>query len=243
MRHLLKPYTRCLSFTLRRRYWVLGGILLCLLLSFLPIRFGLVEVDMFHGDEYPMIFVYVTMPVGTRLETTDDVMREFEAVTLAMAKSEIKAVIARTGIRLVDNERAERNSYVGMLHIEVAEAKDRERTLDEIIAELRQRYSRITGPERIEFQTREEGPPTGTDVEVIVKGKYFDELEEITDELKAALAKIPGVTDIDDNYALGQEEIKLHIDEDKANEYGLTLQQIAFTARNAFEGAKGNCIP
>ena len=238
MRHLLKPYTRCLSFTLRRRYWILGGILLCLLLSFLPIRFGLVEVDMFHGDEYPMIFAYVTMPVSTRLETTDDVMREFEAVTLAMTKSEIKAVIARTGIRLVDNERAERNSYVGMLHIEVAEAKDRERTLDEIIAELRQRYSRITGPERIEFQTREEGPPTGTDVEVIVKGKYFDELEAITDQLKAELAKMPGVIDIKDNYALGQEEIKLHIDEDKANEYGLTLQQIAFTARNAFEGAK-----
>ncbi len=238
MRHLLKPYTRFLSFTLRHRYWILGGILLCLLLSFLPIRFGLVEVDMFHGDEYPMIFVYVTMPVGTRLETTDDVMREFEAVTLAMAKSEIKAVIARTGIRLVDNERAERNSYVGMLHIEVAEAKDRERTLDEIIAELRQRYSHITGPERIEFQTREEGPPTGTDVEVIVKGKYFDELEAITDQLKAELAKMLGVIDIKDNYALGQEEIKLHIDEDKANEYGLTLQQIAFTARNAFEGAK-----
>ena len=238
MRHLLKPYTRFLSFTLRRRYWILGGILLCLLLSFLPIRFGLVEVDMFHGDEYPMIFVYVTMPVGTRLETTDDVMREFEAVTLAMAKSEIKAVIARTGIRLVDNERSESNSYVGMLHIEVAEAKDRERTLDEIITELRQRYSHITGPERIEFQTREEGPPTGTDVEVIVKGKYFDELEAITDQLKAELAKMPGVIDIKDNYALGQEEIKLHIDEDKANEYGLTLQQIAFTVRNAFEGAK-----
>ena len=116
--------------------------------------------------------------------------------------------------------------------------KDRERTLDEIIAELRQKYSHITGPERVGFQTREEGPPAGKDVEVIVKGKYFDELEAITDELKSQLAQTPGVTDINDNYALGQEEIKLHIDEDKANEYGLTLQQIAFTARNAFEGAK-----
>ena len=238
MRHLLKPYTKCLSFALRRRYWVLGGILLCLILSFLPIRFGLVEVDMFHGDEYPMIFVHVTMPVGTSLETTDDVIREFEAVTLAMPKSEVKAVITRTGWHEVENNFNERNGNLGMLHIEVAEAKDRDRTLDEIIAELRQKFSHITGPDRIGFQTREEGPPAGKDVEVIVKGKYFDELEAITDELKSQLAKIPGVTDINDNYALGQEEIELHIDEDKASEYGLTLQQIAFTARNAFEGAK-----
>ena len=238
MRYLLKPYTRLLKFAIRRRYWVLGGVVLCLFLSFLPIRFGLVEVDMFQGDEYPMIFVHVTMPVGTRLETTDDVIRELEAITLAMPKSEIKAVITRTGYHEIDNNFNERNGNLGMLHIEVAEAKDRERTLNEIIAELRQKFSRITGPEQIGFQTREEGPPAGKDVEVIVKGKYFDELEAITDELKAELAKTLGVTDINDNYALGQEEIKIHIDEDKANEYGLTLQQIAFTARNAFEGTK-----
>ena len=238
MRHLLKPYTRFLTFALRRRYWVLGGVVLCLLLSFLPIRFGLVEVDMFHADEYPLIIVHVTMPVGTRLETTDDVMREFEEVAFAMSKSEIKAVITRTGWHEVENNFNERNGNLGMLHIELAEAKDRERTLDEITADLRQKFSRITGPNRIGFQTRDEGPPAGKDVEVIVKGKYFHQLEAITDELKAALAKIPGVTDIHDNYALGQEEIELHINEDKASEYGLTLQQIAFTARNAFEGAK-----
>ena len=238
MRHLLKPYTRFLKFALRHRYWVLGGIIICLLLSFLPIRFGFVEVDMFQGDEYPMIFVHVTMPVGTRLETTDDVIRQFEAVALAMPKSEIKAVIARAGLHEIDNSFNERNGNLGMLHVEVAEAKNRERTLDEIIAALRQKFNRITGPERIGFQTREEGPPAGKDVEVIVKGKYFDELETITNELTTELAKTPGVTDISDNYALGQEEIKLHIDEDKASEYGLTLQQIAFTARNAFEGTK-----
>jgi multidrug efflux pump subunit AcrB len=155
-----------------------------------------------------------------------------------MPKSEIKAVIARTGFHEIDNDFNERNGNLGMLHIEAAEAKDRERTLDAIIAELRQKFSRITGPEQIGFQTREEGPPAGADVEVIVKGKYFGELEAITDELKTELAKTPGVTDINDNFALGQEEIKIHIDEDKANEYGLTLQQIAFTARNAFEGTK-----
>ena len=236
MRHLLKPYTKLLGFVLRRRYWVLGGVGACLFLSFVPIPLGLVEVDMFHGDEYPIVFAYVTMPVGTRLETTDEVIRKFEAVALALPKSEIKAVIARTGWHTIENNFSERNGNLGTLQIEFVEARHRERTLDEITAELRGKFSRITGPEKIEFQTREEGPPAGADVEIIVKGKYFDELDAITNELKTELAKIPGVTDINDNYALGQEEIKLYIDEDKANEYGLTIRQIAFTARNAFEG-------
>ena len=238
MRYLLKPYTKLLKFALRRRYWVLGGVVACLFLSVVPIPIGLVEVDMFRGDEYPMVFVYVTMPVGTRLETTDDVIRKFETVALSLPKSEIKAVIARTGWHAVENNFSERNGNLGMLHVECVEARHRERTLDEIIAELRGEFSRITGPEQIEFQTREEGPPAGADVEMIVKGKHFDELDAIAKELKTELAKILGVSDINDNYALGQEEIKLHIDEDRANEYGLTIRQIAFTARNAFEGTK-----
>ena len=238
MRYLLKPYTKLLKFALRRRYWVLGGVVACLFLSFVPIPLGLVEVDMFRGDEYPMVFVYVTMPVGTRLKTTDEVIRQFEAVALALPKSEIKAVIARTGMHAIENNFSERNGNLGMLHVEFVEARHRERALDEIIAEFRQKFSHITGPDQIEFQTREEGPPTGADIEIIVKGKYFDELDAITNELKTKLAKIPGVTDINDNYALGQEEIKLRIDKDKANEYGLTIRQIAFTVRNAFEGTK-----
>ena len=236
MRYLLKPYTKLLKFALRRRYWVLVSIVGCLVLSFVPIPLGLVEVDMFHGDEYPIVFVYVTMPVGTRLETTDDVIRKFEAVALALPRSEIKAVIARSGMHAIENDFSERNGNLGTLHVQFVEAKHRDRSLDEIIAELRGEFSRITGPEQIEFQTREEGPPAGGDVEMIVKGKHFDKLDAIATKLKTELAKIPGVTDINDNYALGQEEIKLYIDEDRANEYGLTVQEIAFTARNAFEG-------
>ena len=74
MRYLLKPYTKLLKFALRRRYWALVGIVGCLLLSFVPIPLGLVEVDMFSADEFPMVFVFVTMPTGTRLETTDEVI-------------------------------------------------------------------------------------------------------------------------------------------------------------------------
>ncbi|MYE90501.1 efflux RND transporter permease subunit, partial [Candidatus Poribacteria bacterium] len=238
MRYLLKPYTRLLKFTLRRRYWVMAGIFVCLFLSFLPLHFGLVEVDMFQGAEFPLFYVHVTMPVGTRMETTDAVIRKFEELLLAMPKSKVKEVITKTGVQDLQSSFSQRNSHLGMIHVEVPEAQNREETLSEIIAEVRQKVSRITGPERIDFETREEGPPAGTDVEVIIKGKYFHELAAIAEELKARLAQTPGVIDIKDNYALGKEEIKLHIDEDKANEYGLTLQQIAFTARNAFEGTK-----
>ena len=237
MQRLLKPYTRFLTFALRRRYWVLAGVVICLALSVLPIRFGLVDVDMFRGDEFPMFFVNVTMPIGTRLERTDAVMRQFEKAALAFSTSEVTAVITKTGIIWRDIGLT-RDSHIGSLQIEVVKAKHRDRSIDEIIAELRRKSRHITGPEQVEFQKVESGPVTGADVEVMVKGRYFSELETIAHEIKGELAKIAGVTDINDNFSPGKEEIQLYIDENKANEYGLTIQGIAFAVRHAFEGAK-----
>ena len=192
---------------------------------------------MFGGDEYPILSVYVRMPVGTRLETTDAVMRQFEEIALALPKSEVNAVIRKTGGTWTHTG-STLDSHLGTLQIELVEARYRNRSIDEIIAALRHKFSRITGPERIEFQKKEEGPPTGADVEVMVTGKYFSKLLAISDEIKGELAAIPGVTDINDNYSLGKEELQLYIDETKASEYGLTIQGIAFAVRNAFEGAK-----
>jgi multidrug efflux pump subunit AcrB len=158
---------------------------------------------MFHGDEIPLFSVNVTMPTGTRLETTDAVMRQFEEIALALPKSEVKAVITKTGG--IWTETASRlDSHLGSLQVELVRAKYRDQTIDEIVAEFRQKVNRITGPEQIEFQKMESGPPTGADVEVMVTGKHFSELEAISGELKGELSKISGVTDINDNYSLGR---------------------------------------
>jgi multidrug efflux pump subunit AcrB len=164
-------------------------------------------------------------------------MREFEKVVLVLPASEVKSILTRTG--LIAGETGNTlDSHIGSLQIELVEAKYRSRSMDDIIADVRRKCGHITGTDQVEFKEVESGPPTGADVEAMVKGKYFNELESIVDEIKGELARIPGVTDIKDNFSLGKEELRLHIDEDKADEYGLTIQQIAFAVRNAFDGAK-----
>ena len=106
-----------------------------------------------------MIFVHVTMPVGTRLETTDDVIRELEAITLAMTKSEIKAVIARTGFHEIDNNFNERNGNLGMLHIEVAKPRIVSGRLMKLSRNSARNLVVLRGPSRLDFRQGKRVPP------------------------------------------------------------------------------------
>ncbi|RKY65832.1 MAG: hypothetical protein DRP97_08655 [Candidatus Latescibacterota bacterium] len=122
--------------------------------------------------------------------------------------------------------------------MDLVEPKYRKRTSDEIIAELREKVQPISGISKLAFSKIATGPPTGKPVEVKVKGKYLDELQEVAELVKAQLRKMGGVTDVNDDFEPGKKEIRIHVDEDKAALLGLDVFQIAGTVRTAFEGTK-----
>ena len=129
------------------------------------------------------------------------------------------------------------NSNVGQLLIDLTEAKDRDRSVFEVLADLRTRCQSIAGFERIEFANISGGPPTGKAVEVKVKGKHFDQLEAISSELQAVLAQVPGVYDIGDDFSPGKEELRVRLNEDRARLHGLDVMQVASIVRTAYHGA------
>ncbi|MCK5119584.1 MAG: efflux RND transporter permease subunit, partial [Candidatus Latescibacteria bacterium] len=170
---LRKWYTRNLLRVLRRRYWVLAGVLVLALAStgLVP----LVGVDMFVDEEISQFSVRVWMPVGTRLAETDRVISKIEKLALALPKKEVASVVANVGILQLDDDTVV-NTHVGELMVDLVEPEHRERTSDEIIAELRGKIKSISGISKLELSKVSHGPPTGKAVEVKVKGKYLDEL-------------------------------------------------------------------
>ena len=56
------------------------------------------------------------------------------------------------------------------------------------------------------------------------------------------LSSTDGVFDVQDDYQLGKEELKLQIKTDKAQEYGLSVAHIAQSIRRSFDGFKATVI-
>ncbi|UCE17954.1 MAG: efflux RND transporter permease subunit [Gemmatimonadota bacterium] len=226
-------YSRLLTKMLRRRYWAVGGIVLVFLLSVGLIPF--VGVEMFAGEEIPHFFIWITAPEGTSLEAMDKLVLQVENQARALPPSEVKNVISNTGLMQTETDWHFRPS-VGQLIIVLEDEKKRDRSLDEIIADLRERTGNISGLTSIEFWKINTGPPVGKPVEVKVKGKYLDELVEVSEIVKEELRRMEGVYDIRDDFVEGKKELHIEVDEHKAALYNLSTSQIAVAVRYAFEG-------
>ncbi|MFC2076675.1 efflux RND transporter permease subunit [candidate division KSB1 bacterium] len=233
MGHLRRRYRRTLSWIIRRRYWAFGVISLCVLTS--PLLIFWLGVSMFAEEEISQFTILVRAPAGTDLEAMDKIILKVESAAMDLPSDELESVVANTGIYQDETDWLFQ-SDVGQVIVDLVEERDRERKTADIIAELRGKLELIAGIQDLRFYQPSGGPPTGTPVEVRIQGKYFDEMEQVAELVKAELRTMPGVFDIRDDFELGKKELRIDVDIDRAAMFGLSVAQIALAVRQAFEG-------
>lgn len=228
-----KIYTRMLIWTLRKRYAVVPVVLVLAILmgALIP----LVGVELYRGDEWSQFWVWVTMPVGTRLEETDQIIKRVEKIASELPHEELHTVIGNSGILQMEIDWI-LGDHVGQVIVDLVEKEFRSRSMDEIMAEVREKVGDIEGILTVQVQKMSGGPPVGKPVEVKVKGKYLDELAEVRDLVKQELASMPGVFDVADDFYTGKQEIQIVIDEARASQHGLSVAMIASEVRTAVHG-------
>lgn len=230
---LRAKYERVLRTFLRIRYLVIAGavVLLVLALGMVP----LVGVEMFGSEDLDYFSVLVKLPEGTSLEETDRVLGKIEAEALKLPEHELRFVESHAGLYQGHEEWTIRKN-VGQVVVNLVERKDRDRSVDELIAELRDRVAPISGLSSLDFEKPSGGPPAGAPVSIRVTGKYMDELKAAVADLKAVLARTEGVYAIRDDFPQGKQEIRIQVDEERAALSGLSPQEIAVELRTAISG-------
>ncbi len=100
---------------------------------------------------------------------------------------------------------------------------------------IRKRLRYIAGAE-IVVAEQNEGPPTGAPINIEISGDSFSLLGELATKLRAFLAKIPHVEDIQDDFVAGLPSVRVRIDKQKAALFGLTTNAIGSALKTAYNG-------
>jgi len=232
-----KRYVRILKRIIRWRYAVVAGVLRLGLMLCVG-AFVLLDKEFFPGEDFPQFYIKLEMPTTYGIKETTAVVTKVEAVAMSLPARERVAVISNIGLLTPtsNTEGAVMRSNVGEVLVELVPSNQRQRDVDEVIDEIRQKIVGISGIEKFTFEKLQGGPPQGKDVEVKIKGKRFTELKEIAELLKSELGQMDGVYEIQDDFRIGKAELRIRVKEEKAHQYGLNIFQIAYNVRNALEG-------
>ncbi|MBN2565426.1 MAG: efflux RND transporter permease subunit, partial [Candidatus Eisenbacteria bacterium] len=232
---LTRRYERALRRTLRHRYLALLSVFVMAIIA-VGLVFTL-DITIFEEEDLGQIEVRAQLPVGTRLELTDDVARQLEEIVFALPEDEFEAVVTRVGF-MIANYRGQLASNNLQINIDLVDDSERDRSDTEIMDDLRKRMSEIPGLSSLWLSRPQQGPPSGRPVEVRVKGDDPRMLSTIADRLKASLAEYPGVVEVDDDLTPGKSEMRVSVIQDQAALYGLTVADIASAVRVGFEGVE-----
>ncbi|MDJ0869814.1 MAG: efflux RND transporter permease subunit [Myxococcota bacterium] len=196
-------------------------------------------VELFPSD-FNQLFVSVKTPMDFGIEQTGVVMEEIERGVVDLG-DEVSSFTTYVGMGMTaDMDPVEGVSY-GMIYAEFpnsrANVADPHRVLEAVRESVGARTAAL-GPDvdnLIIFPPRN-GPPVGKPVEARINGPSYEAAKRVAEELKAELASIPGVYNIEDNLPLGPKELRVRLDEHRASIHGLSFEDVGMALRAANDG-------
>ncbi len=226
----------------KRQKWVsyfilrpyLGGIIMLLLIvAMIAIPSGLETGFLPEMDEGAIVLDY-TSPPGTSLEETDRILREVEKIIVK--HPDVAAYSRRTGTQM-GFFITEPNTGDYLIQLK----KDRDKTTEDVISDLRQSIASTQPALRIEFG-QVIGDMLGDlmssvePIEVKVFGDDQQKLQQLSRQIADVVRESKGTADVFDGIVIAGPAVSIVPNYSKLAQYGLTPTNLQYQAQTAQEG-------
>jgi HAE1 family hydrophobic/amphiphilic exporter-1 len=231
---LSRSYLSLLDVCLLHRGAVLGVLLIAgagAAYSFFQL--GAELIPEVHQGEFT---VDLRLPVGTRLERTDEVVAPWERRILAeKGLLGLASVTTTIGVEKDSIKAGEEGEHTAKILVRLerganprhAEERVKARLRDVLSGEPELQSAKLQSPVLFSFKTP---------IEVEVKGYNLTDLRRITDDVETALRSIPSLKDVKSNMGTGYPEAHLRFDRDLLSRYGLTVSTVGNAIRRMVQG-------
>ncbi len=209
------------------------GIMAALIISIILILPKLETGFLPEMDEGSIVLDYTTPP-GTSLEETDKILREAEKIIVSVP--EVEAYSRRTGTEM-GFFITEPNSGDYLIQLK----KNRDKTTNEVIEELRQKIESTQPALRIDFG-QVIGDMLGDlmasiqPVEIKIFGNDQKKLQELSRQTSEIIADIPGIADPFDGIVIAGPSISILPNYSKLAQYGITPADLQYQLQTSLEG-------
>lgn len=218
-------YKRVLVASLKQRWIVMLGFVLVAVAS--GVLFSVLKSELAPTEDRGMIMGIFSGPEGATLDYMDTYARQLEAIYEATPAVERYFVVS--GNPTV----SQGTSFIGLY-----DWKERRQKSQEIAKELAPKLAAIPGVRAFPVlppslgQSARERPINF----VIMTSAPYEELEQVTNEFLAELAKNPGLTTVDTDLKLNKPELAVRVNRERAADAGVQVDVLGRTLETMLGG-------
>jgi len=218
-------YTKYVPFlkkAIKNRYTTLATFIGIFILTIGLFTGGIVKFVFFPTIPSDFMFANVELEQGSSLIQRDKAIR-----TLMQSLDDMDVQLQReTGEGAVKHSIAfSQGALGGQVFVELSKGEDRSITDIELYDRWRDKVPEIPGVKTFNIGAPG-GPGGGSDLSFEFSGKNIDNMRFVADELKDFLSQYEGVSDINDSFANGSDEIRINI-KPLGEALGLSLSSLA----------------
>jgi len=217
---IIPAYARLLRKAIDHRYITLAAVTSVLIVSVGMIASGRLQFILFETDDAETVNVTITMPIGTPVSQTQEIVNRFEEVCMAIPEVQSTFAIAGAIGDLEGAGGGGTSSHLGQLILELTLAEHRDRSSAVIIDEILETVGPIPEAKNIRLEGVS-GGPSGPAMNFTVAGDSIDQLDTAISRIKAILSEYEAVHSIADDADRGQRELRFTL-RDGASELGFT---------------------
>lgn len=244
MAALQTSYDGLLAWSLRHRVLILLASIAIFAGSFALTRF--IGSEFMPEEDRAMLRGTLDMPVGTRVEETERVMRLMEQIVREeIPEAEREAIYWRCGqsVEGVQSVFGQEGSHIGEFGTKLVPINRRSRSVREIAEAIRRRIDAVKGTEGIAKYRLDTADwmsslilGGGQPLSVEIVGDDDEATDPLAAEVRRLAAEVPGMVDVNVSRVKGKPELHVNVDRERASAVGLNVYDIADTIRASFYG-------
>ncbi|HET6183296.1 MAG TPA: efflux RND transporter permease subunit [Acetobacteraceae bacterium] len=204
-----------------------------------------VTVKLLPFDNKSELTVLLDLPTGSSLEATEQTL--FAAARIAEAMPEVTAIQAYAGTAqpydfngLVRHYYSRKAPEMGDLHVVLRDKDSRARASHDIALDLRKRLlAGLSLPpgSRLKVVEVPPGPPVLATLLAEIYGPDAATRLATAEQVKALFRQVPYIVDIDDSYGKPRPRLRISIDQDRLEFFGVEQSDVYDTIAMLFGGA------
>jgi multidrug efflux pump subunit AcrB len=240
------PYARFVNFCVNWRYATIACGIAMLVLCFGIWKAGWIKFTFFPKVEGNTMRCYITMPTGTPVERTQEVVAYIENIgrellaEMDQKRPENEPPLLEYSLSLIGRHTGRGGTigtggHLGQVWLSLLDSEERNISTNKLARLWRRKIGTIPDAQLISF--RSEIHSAGNPIEIHLASDDNQQLLAAADALKSELRRFPGVFDIGDSFLPGKKELQLKL-KPAARSLGLTLNDLARQVRHAFYGAE-----